>query len=69
MKMYYVNKNAQTNGDYEVHTEGECPIPPVPENRKYLGIFADCWGAVAAARIHYEKANGCYHCCNPCHTK
>jgi len=38
---YYVNKNAQTNGDHEVHTE-TCTWLPDVENRLYLGNFTSC---------------------------
>lgn len=64
---YYVNKNAQTNGDHEVHVQG-CSFMPISENRKYLGEFSSCSGAVREAKKHYEQANGCYYCCNSCHT-
>jgi hypothetical protein len=36
MPKYYVNKNAQSNGDHEVHTTN-CPTPPNPKNRMSLG--------------------------------
>jgi len=38
MKKYYVNTNAQSNGDHEVHDEN-CEFLPKPENRRYLGEF------------------------------
>jgi hypothetical protein len=34
MTMYYVNKNAQDNGDHEVHTS-TCSHLPLPANRLY----------------------------------
>lgn len=64
---YYVNKDAQSNGDHEVHVEG-CAFMPNPENRKYLGEFSTCHEAVHEARTHYSQVNGCYYCCRPCHT-
>ena len=65
---YYVNKNAQTNGDHEVHTS-ECTRLPNSENRIYLGSFSHCSYAVAEAkRNYYKQSNGCYYCSNPCHT-
>lgn len=67
MKSYYVNTNAQSNGDHEVHTS-ECRYLPAVENRKYLGVFSSCVGAVAEARKSYSRSNGCYYCCNACHT-
>ncbi len=68
MSKYYVNKNAQDNGDHEVHTNG-CNWMPDPENRIYLGDFTSCEPAVAEAkREHYSQSNGCYYCSRPCHT-
>lgn len=64
---YYVNKNAQVNGDHEVH-ERTCSFLPDEDNRIYLGDFAGCRAAVAEARNHYTQVNGCYFCSEPCHT-
>lgn len=68
MARYYVNKNAQANGDHEVHTAG-CSFMPLPENRIYLGDFDSCHPAVREAKKHYRQSNGCYYCCNACHTQ
>lgn len=68
MARYYVNKNAQANGDHEVHTTG-CSFMPAIENRIYLGDHTNCWSAVLEAKRHYDQVNGCYYCCNPCHTQ
>ena len=67
MSAYYVNMNAQPNGDHEVHKDG-CSFMPNPSNRKYLGDFASCDPAVQAAKRIYNKSNGCYYCSNRCHT-
>ena len=67
MARYYVNTNAQLNGDHEVHKAG-CSWLPNTENRIYLGDFHACYPAVAEARKHYKKVNGCYYCSNDCHT-
>lgn len=64
---YYVNKNAQDNGDHEVH-ELTCAHGPEDANRLYLGDFSTCLPAVAEARKIYPRSNGCYYCSNPCHT-
>ncbi len=64
---YYVNKNAQSNGDHEVHTE-DCRYLPNSENRKFLGEFSNCKDAVTEAKKTYSKSNGCYYCCSSCHT-
>lgn len=67
MARYYVNKNAQSNGDHEVH-KSTCNWLPKVENRTYLGDFTSCRGAVNAAKKYYSKVNGCYFCSNECHT-
>lgn len=67
MARYYVNKNAQSNGDHEVHTTG-CSWLPEVDNRIYLGDFLSCHPAVVKAKEYYTKVNGCYFCSRPCHT-
>lgn len=71
MADYIINKNPQPNGDYEVHnaTTG-CSYMPKPENQIALGYHLSCEGAVFAARNNWpnSRINGCYYCCNPCHT-
>ena len=61
MVTYYVNKNAQANGDHEVHRE-DCRFLPAEENKLYLGEFESCHGAVKAAKEVYDTADGCYYC-------
>lgn len=68
MPTYYVNKNAQSNGDHEVHKTVGCPTPAAEENRKYLGEFSSCTGAVTEAKKTYSTANGCKNCSPDCHT-
>jgi hypothetical protein len=63
---YYVDKNAQPNGDHEVHTEN-CLFLPNSDNRKYLGKFDNCSEALKEAKKTYSIADGCYYCCEPCH--
>ena len=67
MALYYVNDNAQSNGDHEVH-KTDCKWLPNLENRTYLGDFTGCSSAVTAAKRHYNQVNGCFYCCNACHT-
>jgi len=67
MTKYYVNKNAQLNGDHEVHASG-CSYMPNLENRIYLGEFLSCSSAVQEARKHYSQSNGCFYCSYDCHT-
>jgi hypothetical protein len=68
MAQYCVSTNAQTNGDHEVHNMATCGHLPAPKNRKVLGEFSSCHGAVREAKKIYPTANGCYFCSNDCHT-
>ena len=69
MKHYYFNDNVDDKGNHEVHTE-DCSFLPAAKNRTYIGYFADCSSAIAAAKAShpYDSFDGCYFCCNPCHT-
>ena len=67
MAAYYVNKQAQANGDHEVHLDG-CSYMPEESNKEYLGEFDDCAGAVREAKKRHPKSNGCYWCSRGCHT-
>jgi len=64
---YYVNKQAQPNGDHEVHVP-RCTYLPEGDNGLYLGSFSKCTDAVEAAKSHFNKVNGCKVCCSACHT-
>ncbi|MBC9913892.1 hypothetical protein [Chitinophaga varians] len=64
---YYVNNNAQSNGDHEIHVD-TCYYFPMMHNRTYLGEFETCQEAVREAKKRYEKSNGCVDCCWLCHT-
>jgi hypothetical protein len=73
MPNYIVNRNAQPNGDHEVHLtpRSECTSPdyPAPHNQEGLGSHSSCHSAVAEAKQRgYQTANGCYYCSRPCHT-
>ncbi|GGG14050.1 hypothetical protein GCM10011344_13370 [Dokdonia pacifica] len=67
MAKYYVNNNAQSNGDHEVHKDG-CIYLPFVKSKKYLGDYLSCQSAVIEAKKTYSKSNGCYTCSNACHT-
>jgi hypothetical protein len=67
MALYYVNKNAQSNGDHEVH-KSACSHMPNENNKLYLGDHSTCASAVREAKKHYSQSNGCYYCCRECHT-
>lgn len=65
MATYYVNNNAQPNGDYEVHV-ASCSY--FPSSYTSLGEHTGCTTAVSKANETHSPANGCYHCCRACHT-
>ena len=69
MDEYCINRNAQDNGDHEVHnvTKG-CDYLPQPRNRIPLGYHSNCFSAIRKAKEKgFYTANGCYYCANPCH--
>ena len=70
MARYYVSKNAQASGGYEVHYIHtiECSRLPRRENRIYLGNFDNCHDAVRKAREFCSYVDGCYYCSRECHT-
>ncbi|HLT74771.1 MAG TPA: hypothetical protein VKZ68_06785 [Ohtaekwangia sp.] len=65
MAYYFVNKDAQKNGDHEVHKDN-CEWMPV--NRLFLGNYFDCEDAIREAKKTYDQVNGCIFCCKACHT-
>jgi hypothetical protein len=65
---YYANKNAQSNGDHEVHDEN-CNKLPFESNRKYIGNFSNCKDAVNEAKKSDSSADGCRICSPSCHTR
>lgn len=67
MSKYYVNTNAQANGDHEVHKE-ECAWMPHEQHKLYLGDFSNCQDAVRAAKKMFTQSNGCYYCSKECNT-
>ncbi|GEN22203.1 hypothetical protein HCU01_01520 [Halomonas cupida] len=71
MQAFIINKNAQSNGDHEVHsTTARCSYMPELQNQINLGAHATCHDAVSYAKQQHPgtRINGCYYCCNPCHT-
>jgi hypothetical protein len=68
MTRYYVNKNAQANGDHEVH-KTDCSYLASVKNRQYLGSFPNCYSAVLEAKKIYPTVDGCAICSPECHTR
>ena len=67
MTGYYINRNEQPNGDYEVHLYG-CSHGALPKNQIDLGMFNNGVEAVAEAKRRFPGSashiNGCAYC-NP----
>ena len=68
MARYYVNTNAQSTGEHEVHKDG-CHRMPEPQNRIHLGYFSDAKEAVREARRYFSNVDGCYYCASEVHKK
>ena len=70
MDKYYINANAQDNGDHEVH-RFDCVFIPKPMNRIDLGYFAHCiWAFETGKSMRPRwKINGCYFWSRDCHTE
>ncbi|HCS37989.1 MAG TPA: hypothetical protein DIW44_00180 [Anaerolineaceae bacterium] len=66
MDQYYVNDDAQTKGEHEVHRES-CSY--LPKNKTYVGTFSNCKEAIAKAKTIYTNVDGCYFCIPDCHTR
>lgn len=67
MKHYYVNNNAQANGDHEVHTDG-CSFLQYIVSKTYLGLFINATAAVVKAKQYHYQVNGCVYCCPEANT-
>ncbi|MBB5790521.1 hypothetical protein HD601_005096 [Jiangella mangrovi] len=69
MPRYCVNRNAQPNGDHEVHdVSANKWCLPTSANRVDLGHHETCSPAVQAAKIHFSQVNSCRWCAPACHT-
>lgn len=71
MVNYYLNLNAQSNGDHEVHKES-CYYYYMYKsgyNFELLGAFSNELEAVRYARIKHPtfKIDGCAYCCSTAH--
>lgn len=65
MAYYYLNRNQQPSGDYEVHMQ-ECSHGAHPQNQIGLGWFASAIPAVQEAKRRFpgyaDTINGCAYC-------
>ena len=67
MAIYHVNRNAQSNGNHEIHKQ-RCKHLADEKNRILLGDFYTCFDAVRVAQRIYKNSDGCFYCCNECHS-
>lgn len=67
MACYIVNRNAQNNGQHEVHKE-TCNALPKLDNQIPLGSHDSCGPAVKKAKTLFPTADGCARCCPECNT-
>ena len=65
---YYVNQNAQSTGEHEVHKEG-CSHFPKEANARYLGAYSNCRDAINKAKELYSNVDGCAYCVPECHKR
>ncbi len=65
---YYVNKNAQSTGEHEVH-KGTCSFLPPSYHCQYLGEFSSDYSALEVAKRYYTNVDGCAYCCPLIHRK
>ncbi len=68
MTRYYVNRNAQSTGEHEVH-KATCGRLPEPVNRIDLGNHSTCQQAIEAAKKHFTNVDGCAYCSPACHRR
>lgn len=67
MTCYIVNRNAQSTGEHEVHTEN-CTRLPDLDHQVPLGSHDSCGPAVTKAKSIYANVDGCAYCCPDCNT-
>lgn len=65
MDRFYVNNNAHSTGEHEVHREGCKRLEPSVTT--FLGEFPCCSGAIEKARAVFATADGCFFCTYDCH--
>lgn len=68
MNHYYVNSQAQANGDHEVHKDA-CRYLPPAYHLVDLGWCGSDQEALVKAKQHYSRADGCAYCCPSIHRR
>ncbi len=68
MAIYYLSlKTKRDKRINEVH-KSNCPNLPGTRDRKHLGNFLNCKGAVREAKKFVENPNGCCYCSRLCNS-
>ncbi|QPK64164.1 hypothetical protein IVG45_04100 [Methylomonas sp. LL1] len=67
MAEFYIETNAQPNGDHIVHN-ANCSLLPAKDAIRYLGSIASCASAVKKAAESFKQVNGCPQCATTCHS-
>jgi len=67
MAEFYIEINAQPNGDHVVH-RSDCSMLPAKDGISYLGSISTCTSAVKKAAERFKQVNGCPQCASTCHT-
>lgn len=61
MAEFFVEINAQDNGEHVVH-KSSCSLLPAKDTLRYLGSIASATSAVKKAQESFKLVNGCSHC-------
>lgn len=61
MAEFYIETNAQPNGDHIVHN-ANCAALPDKQSIRYLGSIASCGSAVKKASEFFKQVKACPQC-------
>ncbi len=61
MAEFYIETNAQPNGDHIVH-KASCSLLPAKDAIHYLGSIASATSAIKRAAESFKQVNGCPQC-------
>jgi hypothetical protein len=67
MAEFYVEINAQANGEHIVHF-ADCSLLPAKDTISYLGSIASCTSAIKKAAERFKQVNGCPQCAAGSHS-
>ena len=67
MAEFYIETNAQPNGDHIVHNAA-CSLLPAKDSIRYLGSIASATSAMKRAAESFKHVNGCPQCTTASHS-